>query len=353
MTSKEFFKQIELVSEEKGISVDDLLEAFKKSLLNAYKRTYGNQSARVEIKPEKHELNIYSCKIVVNEVDPNLELEYEQISLEDAKKKSPRYKEGDIIEEAINPKEFGRFAATTAKQVFNQNIRNFEKTNAYKYFKENESELINGKVIQVQDNFVTLDIDYNTTTLLPKKEMLPDDVFNVNDKVLLVITKVEDTTKGPKVFVSRTDKNFIIRLFERNIPELLDGTIEIMGIARDPGDRTKLAVYSNDPKVDPRGACIGKNESRLNEVKRYINNEKIDLYVWSNDPITLVKNALQPATVKEVINVDLKHKSSLAIVPDDQLSLAIGRQGQNVRLAVQSSGWKIDIKPESEVKQEN
>lgn len=352
MVSKEFFKQLSIVSEEKGIPLDDLLEAFKKSLLNAYKRTYGNTSAKVEIKQDKSEILLYSVKIVVDEISDNEEIPYEQITLEEARKKSIRYKVGDIIEEPINPKEFGRFAATTAKQVFNQSIKNIEKQKTYEHFKALEGEIVSGVVVQVQDGFATFDIGFGLTTLLPKKEMLPKDDFKVGDKANLYITMVEETTKGAKVFVSRIDKNFVIRILEKNIPELIDGTIEIMGIARDSGDRTKIAVYSNDPSVDPIGSCIGEGKVRIDEIKRNLNGENIDLYKWSNDPKELIKNSLQPAEVIEVLNINLKGKTSLAIVPDEHLSLAIGKQGQNVRLAVQSSGWKIDIKPLSEAKKE-
>lgn len=345
MVSKEFFKQLEVVSQERGVTVEQLIEAFKKGLLNAYKKHYGDASARVEIRADKHEIFVYSQRIVVENVeDYDLEDEILPISLEEARETNARARVGDIIESAVNIKDFGRLAAAQAKQILNQNIKTYEKENAFVHFKTFENEMIIAEVIDMNENFVTLSIGQNVTTLLPVKELLPNDHFVIGEKIKVYVVSIEQTPKGPKVFVSRNDKNLVTRLLENNIPEIKEGIIEIRGIARDAGERTKIAVFSHDPMVDPIGSCIGENGARIREVIHALNGEKVDVYRWSEDPATLIANALQPATVVAVINIDPKTKTSLAIVPDDQLSLAIGKSGHNVRLAVQSCDWKIDIK---------
>ncbi len=348
MTSKEFYKQLEIVAEERGLTLEQLLDSFKKGLINAYKRNYGNTSVRVEFKPEKNEILMFSQKIVVESLD-NVDPECEIVPIlyTEAKKINMRAKVGDILEEPVNIKDFGRMAASQAKQIFNQNIKTYEKENSFQYFKRMENELISASVIDMNEGYLTLSIGQNITTLLPKKELLPNDEFFVGDNIRVYVTAVEQGTKGPKVFVSRNDKHLVIRLLEQNVPEIKEGIVEIKGIARDAGDRCKVSVYSTDPDVDAIGACVGENSSRIREVVRALNGEKIDLYRWSENTAELIANALQPTNVVAVINIDTKTKTSLAIVPDNQLSLAIGKNGQNVRLAVQSCDWKIDIKPVS------
>ena len=348
MTSKEFYKQLEIVAEERGLSLEQLLDSFKKGLINGYKRNYGNTSVRVEFRPEKNEILMFSQRIVVESLE-NLDPECEILPIlhSEAKKINSRAKIGDILEEPVNIKDFGRLAAGQAKQIFNQNIKSYEKENSFQYFKSMENELISANVIDVTEGYLTLSIGQNLTTLLPKKELLPNDEFYVGDNIQVYVSSVEQGTKGPKVFVSRNDKHLVIRLLEQNVPEIAEGIVEIKGIARDAGDRSKVSVYSNDPTVDPIGACVGENGSRIREVVNSLNGEKVDLYRWSEDVKELIANSLQPTNVVAVINVDPKTKTSLAIVPDNQLSLAIGKNGQNVRLAVQSCDWKIDIKPVS------
>ena len=348
MISKEFYKQLEIISEERGLSLEQLLDSFQKGLINAHKRTYGNTSVRVEFRPEKHEILMFSRYLVVetiDDVDPDSEIV--PILYPEAKKINSRAKVGDILEEPVNIKEFGRMAASQAKQIFNQNMKNYEKENSFQYFKNMENEMISAQVIDINDTHLTLSIGQNVTTLLPKKELLPNDEFYIGDSIRVYVTNVEQGTKGPKVYVSRNDKHLVIRLLEQNVPEIKEGIVEIKGIARDAGDRSKVSVYSNDPSVDPIGACVGENGSRIREVVNSLNGEKVDLYRWSEDVKELIANSLQPTNVVAVINVDPKTKTSLAIVPDNQLSLAIGKNGQNVRLAVQSCDWKIDIKPVS------
>ena len=348
MTSKEFYKQLEIVAEERGLSLEQLLDSFKKGLINAYKRSYGNTSVRVEFKPEKNEILMFKQRIVVESLE-NLDPECEIVPIlyTEAKKINARAKIDDILEEPVNIKDFGRMAASQAKQIFNQNIKSYEKENSFQYFKSMENEMISAQVVDANENFLTLSIGNNITTLLPRKELLPSDDFNVGDRITVYVTSVEQGTKGPKVFVSRNDKHLVIRLLEQQVPEIKEGIVEIKGIARDAGDRCKISVYSTDPNVDPIGACVGENSYRIREVVRLLNGEKIDLYRYSENVAELIANALQPTNVVAVINIDQKTKTSLAIVPDNQLSLAIGKNGQNVRLAVQSCDWKIDIKPVS------
>ena len=349
MINKEFYKDIEIISEVKGLPKELLFEGFRKALLNGFKKKYCHTSARVEFKPEKNEIFMYSQHLVVEEYQELEECEYQQMLLSDAKAISSRYKVGDIVEQSINIKEFTRVESNTCKQVFIQQIKIFEKEKAYNYFKSMENEMIVAEIIDIKkDEFLTLSIGENVTTLLPVKELLPNDNFEIGDKINVYITMVEQGTKGPKVFVSRNTRDLVTRLLELHIPELSDGVVEIMGLARDAGDRTKIAVYSHLPQVDPIGACVGENGLRIKEVVDALNGEKIDLYRWSSDPYELITNALQPSEVIKVINLNQKDKSAIAIVPDNQLSLAIGKSGQNVRLAVLSSGWKIDIKSVSQ-----
>lgn len=348
MTSKEFYKQLEIVAEEKGLKLEQLLDAFEKGLINGYKREFGNSSVRVEFKVEKHEINMYSRRIVVNsyeERDP--ECEILPISLAEAKKLNRKAKIGDILEESVNIKDFGRLAASQVKNILNQNIKNYEKENSYQYFKSLENEMIGGTVISADENQLVLSIGNGISTVLPRKELLKSDVVNVGDHINVYVSSVELTTKGPKVYVSRNDKHFVIRLLEQYVSEIHDGIVEIKGIARDSGDRCKIALKSNDPNVEAIGSTVGKDGMRIRDVINALGGEKIDLYEWSEDPATLIANALQPAKAIAIINIDPITKTSLAIVDDSQLSLAIGKNGQNVRLAVQSSGWKIDIKSKS------
>lgn len=358
MISKEFFRNLDMVAEEKRLTLEQVMEATKKAMIKAYQKVYGNASARVVFKPEKSEILLYAQQLVVEEIQEivrekgDKEQDMEQITLEDAKKISRRYKLGDIVETAINPKDFGRLATSTGKQVFNQTIKTSEKDNVYETFKAQENEMITAEVIAIGDQFVTLNVGHRTTTLLPNKEILSNDHFSIGDRIKVYLTSVEPGTKSPKIYVSRSDKNLVTRLMELSIPEIAEGIIEIRGIARDAGDRTKIAIFSNDPHVDAIGSCVGEGGNRIKEVVSALNGEKIDLYRYSSIPEELIANSLQPASVEAVLDVDQKTKTSLAIVPDDQLSLAIGKQGQNVRLAVQSCGWKIDIKSASDARSE-
>jgi len=346
MISKEFFRALEQVADERGVSKEKILDIFGKGLLNAYKKDYnGQQNAKVLFNEEKSEILIVATYLVVDEIDPEAE-KGTQITLEEASELKKASKVGDYIEVKITPKDFGRIAASSAKQILTQGLKQLERERNFEIFTNKTGEMIIAEVVSVSDDFVTLNCGYDTETSIPAKDLLESDL-HVGNQVRVYITKVEQTTKGPKVYVSRTDRNLVKRLMEHAIPELQEGIVEIMGLARDPGDRCKVCVSSNNPKVDPVGACLGKNGSRIKDVIDQLNGEKIDIYKYSTNPEELVSNSIQPAKSIAVV-VNLRDKSAIAIVPDDQLSLAIGKKGQNARLAVQSSGWKIDIKSETD-----
>ncbi len=346
MISKDFFKALEVLAEERQIEKQKVLDIFGRGLINAYKKAYdGKTNAEVVFNEEKAEILIVARSLVVAEISPDAE-EGTQILLGDAKEIKKSARVGDVIEQKITPKNFGRLAASSAKQILTQGLKQLERERNFELFTEKTGEMIIAEVVRINDDFVTLNLGHDTETSIPSKDLLPEDVF-MGNQIRVYITKVEETTKGPKVYVSRTDRNLVKRLMENAIPELQTGVIEIKGIARDAGDRCKVCVSSNNPEVDPVGACLGKGGSRIRDVIDNLNGEKIDIYKYSDDPHELVSNSLQPARTVYV-KIDAMDKSAMVVVPDDQLSLAIGKKGQNARLAVQSCGWKIDIKSETD-----
>ena len=353
MISKEFFENIELAAKERGVTVEQELKAVEEGMVKAYKKATGNPAAYVKFDFEKNEILMFAEMLVVDEIDEEAEVEMKQITLQEAKAINSRCKVGQVLTIKIDPKkDLGRQAVSTGKQTFNQSVRNSEKQNITEYFKKCENEMIDAEVVKRDEKGATLLLANNYTTFLPAKEILANDRFEKGAHIKVYLVSVIDTTKGPEIKVSRSDKNLVKRLMEDSIPEIAEGIIQIMGIARDAGDRSKVSIYSSDPNVDAIGSCVGEKGQRINGIVNALNGEKIDLYQYSSVPEELIANSLQPATVLAVIDVDPKAKTSLAIVPDDQLSLAIGKAGQNVRLAVQSCGWKIDIKSESDAKAE-
>jgi len=346
MISKDFFKALEVLAEERQIEKEKILEIFGRGLINAYKKAYdGKTNVEVVFNEEKAEIILVTRTLVVDEVNPEAE-EGSQITLEEARELRKTARIGDVIEEKITPKNFGRLAASSAKQILTQGLKQLERERNFELFSEKTGDMIIAEVVRVNDDFVTLDLGHDTETSIPSKDLLTEDIF-LGNQIRVYITKVEETTKGPKVYVSRTDRNLVKRLMENAIPELQTGVIEIRGLARDPGDRCKVCVSSNNPEVDPVGACLGKNGSRIKDVIDNLNGEKMDIYKYSDDPKQLVSNSLQPAQTL-MVQIDEMEKSALVIVSDEQLSLAIGKKGQNARLAVQSCGWKIDIKSETD-----
>ncbi len=349
MISKAFFEALDDLIEEKNITKEQILDGFSKGLQAAFRKSMGHSSCRVEINPEKYEILLFEQRLVVSDDGFDLEADpkYKQIKLSEARDIKKRIKVGDILEEPINPKEFSQAAVHNLKNVLNQNIKQIEKEQLYNYFKEREKEMINAKIIDEDDNFYRLDISRGVTTLLPKKEVTNLDDFVVGETIKIYVSLVEMKSKGPKVIVTRLDRDLVKRIFEDYIPEVKDGIVDIVGLARDPGDRTKIGVRSNDPNVDAIGSCVGANGNRIKDIVNALSGEKIDLFLWSDNEKDLIANSLQPADVLDVIQINPTYKTALAIVSDDKLSLAIGKQGQNVKLAVQAINWKIDIKSTS------
>lgn len=374
MINKDFFKMAEEDAISRGFEVEDVLACMERALIGAFKKEHGNTSCKVEFKIEKNEILLYSVHKVVSDYtiskspveelvsedkeqgaskeveneEKAVEPVYAEMLLEDAKKIKSSYKIGDLVYQQENLKNYSRTTILTAGNVYKQGVRTLEREKAYAYFKDLENEMINAEVSNIGDRFITLKLGFNVTSLLPLTELLANDHLNIGDYIKVYVKRVEQTTKEPKVIVSRIERGLVTRLMENYIPEIKNGVIEIKGIARDPGDRSKIALYSNDPKVDAIGSCVGEGGARIREIVNALGGEKVDLYKWSEDPEELIANSLQPASVTKVLNVDEKTKTSQVVVPDDHLSLAIGKSGQNVRLAVQSCGWKIDIMPTSE-----
>ena len=335
----EFFAALDALQAETGIDKDYMLEKIEIALITAFKRDNSNTNVKVYLDERKKELRIYQLKDVVEEVeDPVL-----QISLEDAKKINHRYNIGSVAEIEFKPKNFGRISAGTAKQVIIQGIREAERGILIKEFESKKEELITATVYKIDPptGNVILDIGKGEA-VLTKNEQLPGEVFKEGDRVKVYVTEVKNQARGPLITLSRKVNGFIKRLFEIEVPEITDGTVLIHSIAREAGSRTKIAVSSINPDVDPVGACIGTKGARINGILEGINNEKIDVIKYSEDPVEFIKAALSPATVLDVtINDD---KTCQVLVESSQLSLAIGKEGQNARLAARLTGYKIDIK---------
>ncbi|ADI27263.1 MULTISPECIES: transcription termination factor NusA [unclassified Geobacillus] len=331
---------------EKGISKEVVMEAIEAAIVSAYKRNFGQaQNVRVDLNMDTGTIRVFTRKDVVEEVaDPRLE-----ISLEDAQRINPNYQIGDVVELEVTPRDFGRIAAQTAKQVVTQRVREAERSIIYAEFVDREEDIMTGIVQRVDPRFVYVSLG-KAEALLPANEQMPNETYKPHDRLKVYITKVEKTTKGPQIFVSRTHPGLLKRLFELEVPEIYDGTVEIKSIAREAGDRSKISVHSDNPEVDPVGACVGPRGQRVQAIVDELNGEKIDIVRWSADPVEFVANALSPAKVLRVI-VNEEQKATTVIVPDYQLSLAIGKRGQNARLAAKLTGWKIDIKSESEARE--
>lgn len=343
--SSELLDALNLIEKEKGISRDVLIEAIEAALVSAYKRNFNQaQNVRTDLNVETGTMHVYARKEVVEEVfDPRLE-----ISLDEARAIDPAYEVGDIVEIEVTPRNFGRIAAQTAKQVVMQRVREAERSIIYEEFADRQDDIMTGIVQRKDSRFVYVDLG-KAEALLPLSEQMPNEQYNHNDRIKVYITKVEKTTKGPQIFISRTHPNLLKRLFELEVPEIYDGIVEIKSVAREAGDRSKISVYSDDPEVDPVGACVGPKGSRVQAVVDELRGEKIDIVKYSKNTVEFVANALSPSKVLDVI-VNEEEKSTIVIVPDYQLSLAIGKRGQNARLAAKLTNWKIDIKSETDAR---
>lgn len=347
MVNKDFFKALDELEAEKKIDKEVFIQTLETALTSAYKKMYGEaKSAMVKLYPERNTIRIFSYKTVVAEVeDPDKE-----ISLEEARQQKKSYKVGDIVAVEESTKDFGRIAAQTAKQVVMQKLREMERQNAISELSEKEDELLTTIVKRVDGENVYVQIaGTNTEGVMMKSDQIPGDKFNVGDRVKVYVKKIKDSFKGPQIQVSRSNIGFVRKLFELEVPEIASGEVKIKNIARDPGNRAKVAVYSDRPNVDAIGACVGNRGNRINTIVNELNGEKIDLVEYSDDPLEYIARALSPAKVLSVETNDSLNMSQV-IVPDDKLSLAIGKQGQNVRLAAKLTGWKIDVKPESYIK---
>ncbi len=341
----EFIEALEQLGKEKGISKDILIEAIEAALISGYKRNFHSaQNVRVDIDRQTGRVRVFARKTVVDEVvDPRLE-----ISLDAALEINQAYQLGDIVEIEVTPADFGRIAAQTAKQVVTQRIREAERSIIYQDFVDREEDVVTGIVQRSDSRYYFVDLG-RIEAMLPFTETMPNERFKHGDRVKVYITKVEKSTKGPQIFVSRTHPGLLRRLFELEVPEIFDGIVEIRSIAREAGSRSKVAVYSNDPNVDPVGACVGHRGVRVQTVVNELKGEKIDIVRWSDDISEWIANSLSPSTVISVTILE-DEKTARVVVPDHQLSLAIGKEGQNARLAAKLTSWKIDIKSESETR---
>jgi len=343
----DFIEALSAIEAEKGISKDVLIEAIEAALISSYKRNFNTaQNVRVDIDRNTGIIKVFARKTVVDEVmDPRLE-----ISLDAATGIDPNYQLGDIVEIEVTPRDFGRIAAQTAKQVVTQRIREAERGLIYDAFIDKEEDIVTGIVQRIDSRNIYVDLG-KVEAILPLNELMPTDRFQQGDRIKSYITKVENTTKGPQIILSRTHPGLLKRLFELEVPEIFDGVVEIRSVAREAGYRSKIAVYSRNEEVDPVGSCVGPKGARVQAIVNELNGEKIDIVNWSENVEEYVANALSPS---KVIRVDIFEEERLArvIVPDYQLSLAIGIRGQNARLAAKLTGWKIDIKSESQYEEE-
>lgn len=348
--NEEFIEALKEIVKEKGISEDLLFATIEDALVAAYKKNYttgSTQNVKVTMNRENGEIHVYSQKKVVDYVTN----EIEEISLEDSKEINPRLQLDDIVDMEVTPKKFGRVAAQAAKQVVVQRIKEAERNIIYNEFVTREYDIITGSVIRKDKGNVFVDLGKIEAVLGPNEQMAGEE-YNFNDKLKLYIVEVKNTTKGAQVVVSRTHPGLVKRLFELEVPEIFNGIVEIKSISREAGSRTKLAVYSNDETVDAMGACVGPKGSRVQNIVNELKSEKIDIIKWSKLPEEYISNALSPAKVLDV-TLDEDNKSARVIVDDNQLSLAIGKVGQNVRLAAKLTGWKIDIKSKSQSEEFN
>ncbi|MFQ3543293.1 transcription termination factor NusA [Halobacillus rhizosphaerae] len=345
--SSELFDAMNYLEKEKGIDKNLLLEALEAALISAYKKNFNSATnVRVDINEEEGNMKVFARKTIVDEVmDPQ-----QEISIEEAKEVNPSYGLEDVIELEVTPMDFGRIAAQAAKQVVTQRVREAERGIIYGEYVDREEDVMTGIIQRKDSRFVYVNLG-KIEARLPEGEQMPAESYEVHDRLKVFVTKVENSNKGPHIYVSRTHPGLLKRLFEMEVPEIYDGTVEVKSVAREAGDRSKISVHAEDPEVDPVGSCVGQRGQRVQAIVNELKGEKIDIVQWSEDPVEYVSNALSPSKVVEVL-VNEDDKATVVIVPDYQLSLAIGKRGQNARLAAKLTGWKIDIKSESEAREQ-
>jgi len=346
MSNNELLEALNILEQEKNISKDTLLEAIENSLVTACKNHFGSSdNVKVSIDPETCEFHVFQEKTVVETVEDPVE----QISLVNAKMINSKYEIGDVVNIEVQSKEFGRIATQNAKNVILQKIREEERKVLYDQYYSMEKDVVTGVVQRYVGRNVSINLG-RVDAILTENEQVKGEVFQPTERIKVYILEVKATSKGPKVLVSRTHPELVKRLFESEVSEVREGIVEIKAIAREAGSRTKIAVWSNDPDVDPVGACVGMNGARVNAIVGELRGEKIDIITWNENPAMMIENALSPAKVISVI-ADAEEKSAKVVVPDYQLSLAIGKEGQNARLAARLTGFKIDIKSETQARE--
>ena len=350
MSNNELLEALNILEQEKNISKDTLLEAIENSLVTACKNHFGSSdNVKVSIDPETCEFHVFQEKTVVETVEDPVEDPVEQISLVNAKMINSKYEIGDVVNIEVQSKEFGRIATQNAKNVILQKIREEERKVLYDQYYSMEKDVVTGVVQRYVGRNVSINLG-RVDAILTENEQVKGEVFQPTERIKVYILEVKATSKGPKVLVSRTHPELVKRLFESEVAEVREGIVEIKAIAREAGSRTKIAVWSNDPDVDPVGACVGMNGARVNAIVGELRGEKIDIITWNENPAMMIENALSPAKVISVI-ADAEEKSAKVVVPDYQLSLAIGKEGQNARLAARLTGFKIDIKSETQARE--
>ncbi len=343
--SAELIHALEQIEKEKGIGKEILIEAIEVALITAYKRNYGTtQSVEVYIDRMTGDVRVFALKNIVEEVtDPSMEL-----SLEQANRFGADFEIGDVVEVEVTPRKFGRIAAQTAKQVVMQRIREAERGIIFEEFSSKEEDIVSGVISRYDRRNVIVDLG-RAEAILPPGEQTPGEKYNIHDRIKAYVINVKKTNKSPQIFISRTHPGLVKRLLELEVPEIHDGTVEIKTIAREAGSRTKIAIFSKNENVDPVGACVGQKGSRIRSIVEELKGEMLDVIKWSSNPQEYIASSLSPAKVVRV-DVDEINKVARVIVPDFQLSLAIGKEGQNARLAAKLTGWKIDIKSESQLR---
>ncbi len=350
--NKEFFENLETLATEKGLEFELVLEAFKEGFVKAFKREYDHESIVFDIDPERLTFNVYSKLVVVDDFSDLDGDDTTEILLKDIIKTHPDAKVGDTIEEEVDFETFGRLAANSAKQMFTQNLNKLINRVTFKKFKDLEGEIISGTVLSTKERGYIIDIGYNLTTMLPYNVLIGTEKFVVGEKIALYVFEVEETTKKPKVKVSRMNPEFVTKIMQQEVPELANGEIEIVSVARNAGYKTKVAVRSNDDNIDAQAACIGHGGERIQTVTHLLSGEKVEVFKWSEDPRELIENSLQPADVIQVFVLNEEEKKSMAVITDEKLRLALGKGGSNVRLAHKVTGWEIDLKSATDASNE-
>ncbi|MDT6980469.1 transcription termination factor NusA [Levilactobacillus zymae] len=342
--SRELLGALDVLETEKGIKKEVVIEALEAALVSAYKRNYDQaQNVEVTFDQRKGDIHVFAVKKVVDQVyDSRLE-----VSLDDALAINKGYELGDDIKFEVTPKNFGRIAAQTAKQVIMQRVREAERNIIYDQYSQYENEIVTGEVERQDSRFVYVNLG-KVEAVMGRQDQMPNETYRIHDRIKVYVTRVENATKGPQAFVSRTASDLLKRLFEQEVPEIYDGTVEIMAIAREAGDRAKVAVRSNNPDIDPVGTSVGPRGQRVQTIVNELGGENMDIVEWTDDEAKFIANALNPAEVLDVIFDPNNERACEVVVPDYQLSLAIGKRGQNARLAAKLTGYKIDIKSESE-----